>query len=244
MRLLSLLPRILAIFLIALPPLIAIRQPALMQGCDFVMTFYPVGAMVAGGQASNIYPPPGATSFINAPFNLFAHSLLASLPKNYVAIYMYPPLVAAIFAPLSKLPPTAALVLWQILSVLSLVLIAALFAQRETGQTSRLFFHDGSVLSHFSYSLNRPSGHHHGSFAPGSGLFFVVAKKGNSGRMCLGISWFKTTVFAGGYACGRRSAFMQATESGDRTYTWPDRFCRKQLRGSWPRYIYFLAEQL
>jgi hypothetical protein len=140
LRLLSLLPRILAIFLIILPPLVAIRQPALMEGSDFVMTFYPAGAMIASGQAANIYPPPGATSFIEAPFNLFAHKLLVHLPKQYVAIYMYPPLVAAVFVPLSMLSATAALVLWQCLSVAVMALVAFMFSGGSRAKGLDYFF--------------------------------------------------------------------------------------------------------
>jgi len=140
LRLLSLLPRILAIFLIILPPLFAIRQPEMMQGSDFVMTFYPAGAMIASGQAANIYPPPGATSFIDAPFNLFAHKLLAHLPPLYVAIYMYPPLVAAVFVPFSMLPPPAAMVLWQALSVAVMGIVAYMFAAGSRKKAFDYFF--------------------------------------------------------------------------------------------------------
>lgn len=140
MRLLSLLPRIFAIFLIILPPLFAVRQSEKMQGSDFVMTFYPAGAMIASGQAANIYPPPSATSFIDAPFNLFAHKTLAQLPKQDVAIYMYSPLVAAVFVPFSWLSPTAALLLWQTLSLLVLALVAYMLSAGSRKKAFDYFF--------------------------------------------------------------------------------------------------------
>jgi hypothetical protein len=140
LRLLSLLPRILAIFLIILPPLFAIRQPEIMQASDFVMTFYPAGAMIASGQAAGIYPPPGATSFIDTPFNLFAHKLLAYLPNNNVAIYMYPPLVAAVFVPFSWLSAPAALVLWQVVTVAVMALVAFMFAAGSSKKGFDYFF--------------------------------------------------------------------------------------------------------
>lgn len=111
-----------------------------MEGSDFVMTFYPAGAMIASGQAANIYPPAGATSFIDAPFNLFAHKLLAHLPKEYVAIYMYPPLVAAVFVPLSMLSAPVAMVLWQILTVGVMGFVAFLFSAGSGKKAFDYFF--------------------------------------------------------------------------------------------------------
>jgi len=111
-----------------------------MQGCDFVMTFYPVGAMVAAGQAANIYPPADATSFIDAPFNIYAHKLLTSLPKEYVAIYMYSPLVAAVFVPFSLMSATVALGLWQVLSVATLFLVSFMLAGKKRKETVDYFF--------------------------------------------------------------------------------------------------------
>ena len=111
-----------------------------MQGSDFVMTFYPAGAMIASGQAASIYPPPGATSFIDTPFNLFVHKLLTYLPKNYVAIYMYSPLVAAVFVPFSWLPAPAALVLWQAVTVAVMGLVAYMFAGGSRKKALDYFF--------------------------------------------------------------------------------------------------------
>lgn len=131
MRLFPLFLKILAIFLLIIPPIIAVRQPAIMQGSDFVMTFYPVGKMVASGLAQNIYPPATATSFVQAPFNLYVHELLTFLPKNFVAIYMYSPLTALFFVPFSFLTPSYALVAWQLVSILVLALVAFVLSRRD-----------------------------------------------------------------------------------------------------------------
>jgi len=111
-----------------------------MQGCDFIMTFYPAGAMVASGHAADIYPPATATSFIDAPFNLYVHKLLTFLPKEYVAIYMYSPLVAAVFVPFSWLPATFALELWQTVSILALLLVSFMLAQKKRKEAFDYFF--------------------------------------------------------------------------------------------------------
>ncbi len=131
MRLVSLLLKILAVFLLFLPLLIAASQAVIMQGSDFVMTFYPVGKMVVEGLAQNIYPPPSATSFVDAPFNLYVHQLLTFLPKQYVAVYMYSPLMALFFVPFSFLTPQHALIAWQILSIAVLALVAWLSSRGD-----------------------------------------------------------------------------------------------------------------
>lgn len=131
MRLVSLLLKILAVFLLFLPLLIASSQAVIMQGSDFVMTFYPVGKMVVEGLAQNIYPPPSAASFVDAPFNLYVHQLLTFLPKQYVAIYMYSPLMALFFVPFSFLTPQHALIAWQILSIAVLALVAWLSSRGD-----------------------------------------------------------------------------------------------------------------
>jgi hypothetical protein len=138
-RLFPLLLKILAIFLLIIPPIIAVKQPAIMQGSDFVMTFYPVGKMVASGLAQNIYPPATVTSFVQAPFNIYVHELLSFLPKNFVAIYMYSPLTALVFVPFSFLTPTYALVAWQLFSTFVLALIAYILSRRETLKTIEYF---------------------------------------------------------------------------------------------------------
>jgi hypothetical protein len=130
-RLVSLLLKILAVFLLFLPLLIAASQAVIMQGSDFVMTFYPVGKMVVEGLAQNIYPPPSATSFVDAPFNLYVHQLLTFLPKQYVAVYMYSPLMALFFVPFSFLTPQHALIAWQILSIAVLALVAWLSSRGD-----------------------------------------------------------------------------------------------------------------
>lgn len=90
-----------------------------MQASDFSMTFYVVGNMIAHGQLQDIYPPLQASSLIHTPFDNYAHQLLDKLPARNVAIYMYSPLTAVIFAPFGLLNPVAALALWQTIIIVS-----------------------------------------------------------------------------------------------------------------------------
>jgi hypothetical protein len=102
-----------------------------MQGCDFINDFYTAGAMMRTGQGTGIYPPVAAASFIGAPFDNFCKQLLPYLPTQTVAIYFYSPLVALLFAPFSLLPAPAALVLFQVIMALVLLLVGLLLNGRN-----------------------------------------------------------------------------------------------------------------
>ena len=95
------------------------------------MDFYTVGAMMRTGLGAGIYPPSGAESFFNAPFDNFCKQLLPFLDKNSVAIYMYSPLLAMLFAPFSLMAPPVAMIAFQILCILALILVAFLLGYRE-----------------------------------------------------------------------------------------------------------------
>ena len=95
-------------------------RPNEFQQSDYMMTFYVAGYLSAVGRQSELYPPPEATTFVMSPFDKAAHTLLGSLPAKTTAIYMYSPLIALFFAPLSQLSPTWSLLLWQLLSIIGL----------------------------------------------------------------------------------------------------------------------------
>jgi len=102
-----------------------------MQECDFIMDFYTVGSMMRQGLGTGIYPPLGADSFFNAPFDKFCKQLLPYLPKESVAIYMYSPLLALLFAPFSLLLAPAAMIVYQIIIVLTIFLVGLLLCARD-----------------------------------------------------------------------------------------------------------------
>ncbi len=93
----------------------------LIQISDYLMTFHVAGYLIAHGQAAILYPPVNTMSFANAPFDRMAHLILPQMPAPSVAEYMYMPLSAAVFAPLSSLPLNISLFAWQILSIASLI---------------------------------------------------------------------------------------------------------------------------
>ena len=105
------------------------------------MTFYVAGHLIVSGKASDLYPAADATSFIDASFDKAAHTLLDSLPEKTTAIYMYSPVVAWLFAPLSHLSPNLSLLAWQALSIVALTISCKLIAQSlEINFGESLFF--------------------------------------------------------------------------------------------------------
>jgi hypothetical protein len=110
------------------------------QESDFIMTFYVAGQLVLAGRSDELYPAPQADSFVNSPFDKAAHELLPHLPKESIGAYMYTPLVAGFFAPLSLAGANYSLLIWQVLSVLALAFSCWLLARVTMKKTSDVFF--------------------------------------------------------------------------------------------------------
>jgi hypothetical protein len=122
------------LFLLVLPVVATISFPSLMQVSDYLMNFYVAGKLVVAGRAAALYPSGTDSSFLTTEFNRFAHEVLPDLPQRNVSIFMYSPLVAAIFAPYSLLAPTVSMLVWQATSIAAFFACAALTA-RSTQQS-------------------------------------------------------------------------------------------------------------
>jgi hypothetical protein len=110
------------------------------QESDFIMTFYVAGHLAATGRANELYPPPDARSFIDTPFDRAAHALLPHLPQSSTGAYMYIPLIAGFFAPLSLVDPNLSLFLWQLMSVAALASSVTILCRVSAIKISELFF--------------------------------------------------------------------------------------------------------
>jgi len=110
------------------------------QESDFIMTFYVAGRLVLAGRSDELYPAPQADSFVNSAFDRAAHEFLPHLPKESIGAYMYTPLVAGFFAPMSLAGANYSLLIWQVLSVLALAFSCWLLARVTMKKTSDLFF--------------------------------------------------------------------------------------------------------
>jgi hypothetical protein len=110
------------------------------QESDFIMTFYVAGQLVLAGRSNELYPAPDAGSFVNSSFDKATHELLPHLPETSTGAYMYTPLVAGFFAPLSVAGPNYSLLIWQVLSVLALGFSCWLLAKVSGEKPSELFF--------------------------------------------------------------------------------------------------------
>ena len=121
-------------------------NPHRMHSSDYVISFYVAGHLAAAGEFDRLYPGPDAVSFRKSPFNEAAHQLLPQANKQTTTAFMYPPIAAWIFAPLSVLPPHISLFAWQVISVAALGLACLLLSRtsdvraRDLLLLSALFF--------------------------------------------------------------------------------------------------------
>ena len=104
------------------------------------MTFYVAGHLAATGRYNELYPSPGARSFIDSPFDKAAHKLLPHLPSTTTGAYMYTPLVAGLFAPFHWLDPNSAMLVWQVFSLFALAASALILAQVTRTKAGDIFF--------------------------------------------------------------------------------------------------------
>jgi hypothetical protein len=113
-----------------------------LEYTEFFYSFYPAGLLVSAGRSGDLYPGSEDPSFAHTEFNRFVHGMLRHIPPGSRANFLYPPLVAAVFALFALLPLKAALLAWQAVSLAALALSSYLFCL--TGSVScrpaRVFF--------------------------------------------------------------------------------------------------------
>lgn len=95
---------------------------AAIQTYDYLTTFYVAGTLARTGNIAGLYPEPGSTTFFGQDFYKLCHQLLPWLPERFLSSFLYMPIVAFMFAPLSTLERADSLIAWQIIS------LGALFA--------------------------------------------------------------------------------------------------------------------
>ena len=117
-----------------------LADPKSFAESDYITTFYVAGHLMASGQAESLYLAPNDSSFTHSRFDEAAHRLVPSLPEQSTAIFAYTPLVAWIFAPLSKVSPNISLLFWQIISMLGLLLSAAFLSRASNARASDILF--------------------------------------------------------------------------------------------------------
>jgi len=113
-------------------------DPGVTDSSDYVSSFYVAGRLAASGEFDRLYPEPDAVSFRDTAFNDSAHQLLPRLPERTTTNFMYPPIVAWVFAPLSVLPPHVSLLVWQAISVSALGLSCLLLSRTTDVRTRDL----------------------------------------------------------------------------------------------------------
>ena len=117
-----------------------LADPKNFAESDYITTFYVAGYLMASGQAESLYLGPNDSSFSQSRFNEAAHRLIPALPEQSTAIFAYTPLVAWIFAPLSKVGPNVSLLFWQIISLLALLLSAVILSRTSNTRATDILF--------------------------------------------------------------------------------------------------------
>ena len=117
-----------------------LAEPHRMDSSDYVISFYVAGRLAVAGEFDRLYPGSDAVSFRKSPFNEAAHELLPQLDQRTTTAFMYPPIAAWIFAPLSVLPPHISLLAWQVISVAALGLACLLLSRTSEVRGRDLFF--------------------------------------------------------------------------------------------------------
>ena len=117
-----------------------LADPKNFAESDYITTFYVAGYLMANGQAEGLYLAPNDSTFTHSRFNEAAHRLVPSLPERSTAIFAYTPLVAWIFAPLGGVSPNVSLLLWQIISLLALLLSAVILSRTSNTRASDILF--------------------------------------------------------------------------------------------------------
>ena len=107
--------------------------PDVMVESDYTSVLYIAGHLARTGDLDDLYPDSNATSFSGARFDSAAHARLPDLDKETTAVFMYAPLVAWLFAPLSLFGPPISLSIWQLLSIGGLM--ASCYALRPPGHS-------------------------------------------------------------------------------------------------------------
>lgn len=100
-----------------------------VQYVDYRNSFYVAGLLVRQNRIADLYPQAGNARFHDTAFNRYAHQLLPQIPDREACNFLYPPLVAFFFAPLSWFAPRISTFVWQLFSSSALVAAVFLFAR-------------------------------------------------------------------------------------------------------------------
>lgn len=112
---------------------------AAIQTYDYLTTFYVAGTLARTGNLSGLYPNPGATTFYGEDFYRLCHELLPWLPERFLSSFLYLPIVAFMFAPLSTLERAESFIAWQLISAAALFTSCALVSYATPETTNGCF---------------------------------------------------------------------------------------------------------
>jgi hypothetical protein len=104
-----------------------LTQPDIGARTDFVHTCYVAGKIIQQGVPSQLYPESSSTTYIDSAFPQAAHRIIPTLPTDSLPVWQYPPLGARFFSLFANCTPEAALLIWQAVSALALIISCSLW---------------------------------------------------------------------------------------------------------------------
>jgi hypothetical protein len=104
---------------------------------DYTTAFYVAGRLVTEGRTDKLYPGHSAITFDHTPFIAEARRMMPEIPETLTFSYMYMPIVAWAFAPLSLLPPKLSLLVWQCIQLAALSTCSLVIARAIKAATTR-----------------------------------------------------------------------------------------------------------
>jgi hypothetical protein len=106
-----------------------IALPDIVETSDYLTCMYTAAKLYVTHRWDEIYTPYGASTFINQPCDIAAHQFLPHFSKSLIAEFNYCPLLAALLVPLSYLPPNYSLLVFQLISILALIVSICLLVK-------------------------------------------------------------------------------------------------------------------
>jgi len=123
------------------------RSDSAIQLTDYVSAFYLAGKIVNQNDAVSLYPHPTDLTLRGAPFDVLGHKYLPATSSGNFFLFMYPPLVALMFAPLALLTDRTSLLIWQLATMV--LMLAAAYAFKKSEAVKQSFF----IMAASAYTL-------------------------------------------------------------------------------------------
>lgn len=166
-------------------------KPVSRDSADFLFTFYSAAKTVTEGHFADLYPSLTADSFLGSSFDKFTHLLLPSVDPTIVAAFHEAPLLALILTVFTFVPITAALFVWQTISIFALYISSRLGSTFSSAKAKEIFWFSFVFFPIFHLLTIGQIGLVFGLLPLFAGYFFLKQKKDLLAGLIWSITFFK-----------------------------------------------------